>query len=69
MQISLNTVTVREKWGLPECIEGAARHGIPGIAPWRDVLQAMGVEAAARRIRVYELVHIRPGVCMLVLVT
>jgi len=49
--LSLNTVTVREKWGLAECIEGCARQGIPGISPWRDVLQAMGVAAAARRIR------------------
>ena len=51
MRISLNTVTVKERWGLADCIEGAVRHGIPGIAPWRDVLQAMGVEAAARQIR------------------
>ena len=51
MQLSLNSVTVRDKWGLAECIEGCARHGIAGISPWRDVLQAMGVEAAARRIR------------------
>ena len=49
--LSLNTVTVKEKWGLAECIEGCARHGIPGISPWRDVLQAMGVEKAARAIR------------------
>jgi sugar phosphate isomerase/epimerase len=49
--LSLNTVTVKERWGLAECIEGCARHGIPGISPWRDVLQAMGVEAAARQIR------------------
>lgn len=49
--LSLNTVTVREEWGLAECIEGCARHGIPGIAPWRDVLAAMGVDAAARQIR------------------
>jgi sugar phosphate isomerase/epimerase len=49
--LSLNTVTVREKWGLAECIEGCARHGIPGISPWRDVLGAMGVDAAARHIR------------------
>ena len=49
--LSLNTVTVRDRWGLAECIEGCARHGIPAIAPWRDVLQAMGVTAAARRIR------------------
>ncbi len=51
MEMSLNTVTVKEKWGLAECIEGCARHGIPGIAPWRDVLQAMGVKQAARQIR------------------
>ena len=49
--LSLNTATVKERWGLAECIEGCARHGIPGISPWRDVLQAMGVEEAARQIR------------------
>ena len=51
MEPALNTVTVKEKWGLADCIEGCARHGITGIAPWRDVLQAMGVDAAARQIR------------------
>lgn len=50
-QLSLNTVTVKEKWGLAACIEGCARHGILGISPWRDVLHAMGVDAAARHIR------------------
>ena len=49
--LSLNTVTVKERWGLAECIEGCARHGIPGISPWRDVLAAMGVGQAARHIR------------------
>jgi len=49
--LSLNTVTVKERWGLKECIEGCARHGIPGISPWRDVLQAMGVRQAAHAIR------------------
>jgi len=48
--LSLNTATVKQ-WTLAECIEGCARHGIPGISPWRDVLQEMGVDAAARRIR------------------
>ena len=51
MRLSLNTVTLKEKWGLAECIEGCARHGVPGISPWRDVLQAIGVQAAAKRIR------------------
>jgi sugar phosphate isomerase/epimerase len=50
--LSLNLATVRERWGLPECVEGCARHGIPGIAPWRDALaDAGGAERAARRIR------------------
>ncbi len=51
LPLSLNTVTVRERWSLADCIEGCARHGIPGIAPWRDRLAEMGVAAAARRIR------------------
>ncbi len=49
-RLSLNTITVKQ-WTLGQCIEGAARHGIPGIAPWRDKLAEMGVAAAARQIR------------------
>ncbi len=49
--LSLNTATVREQWDLAHCIEGCARHGVPGISPWRNVLQAMGVARAARAIR------------------
>ena len=49
-RLSLNTITVRQ-WTLAQCIEGCARHGIPGIAPWRDKLQELGVDAAARHIR------------------
>jgi len=48
--LSLNTVTVRPLT-LAQTIEACARHGIPGISPWRDVLQAMGVDKAARHIR------------------
>ncbi|MCR4268319.1 sugar phosphate isomerase/epimerase [Nitratireductor sp. ZSWI3] len=50
-RLSLNTATVREKWSLAECIEGCLRHGIGGISPWRDKLQEMGVDKAARAIR------------------
>ena len=49
-RLSLNTITVKQ-WSLAQCIEGCARHGIPGIAPWRDKLAEMGVAAAARQIR------------------
>ncbi|MFN6956030.1 MAG: sugar phosphate isomerase/epimerase family protein [Acetobacteraceae bacterium] len=48
--LSLNTITVTGL-SLAQCIEACARHGIPGIAPWRDVLQAMGTQAAAKHIR------------------
>ncbi|HYL18769.1 MAG TPA: sugar phosphate isomerase/epimerase family protein [Burkholderiales bacterium] len=50
-RLSLNTATTRKQWSLAEAIAGCARHGIKGIAPWRDQLQVMGVEAAAQAIR------------------
>ena len=53
--LSLNTATTRGKWGLAEAIEGCARHGVGGIAQWRDLLQAMGVAKAVRAIRAHGL--------------
>jgi sugar phosphate isomerase/epimerase len=50
-KLSLNTATIRAKWGLAQAIEGCARHGIHGIAPWRDQLAAMGVKQAVRAIK------------------
>jgi sugar phosphate isomerase/epimerase len=50
-RLSLNTATLREQWTLAECIEGCVRHGVPGIAPWRDKLAELGPERAARMIR------------------
>lgn len=50
-QLSLNTATVREQWNLAQCIDGCARHGFGGIAPWRDKLHEMGTTAAANAIR------------------
>ena len=49
--LSLNTATVRKQWNLAQAIEGCARHGIRGIAPWRDKLAEMGVREAARAIK------------------
>lgn len=48
--VSLNTATVREQWDLRRMIEGCVRHGIGGISPWRDKLQACGVDEAARML-------------------
>ncbi|MDH4093858.1 MAG: sugar phosphate isomerase/epimerase [Betaproteobacteria bacterium] len=50
-KLSLNTATTRAQWGLAQAIDGCARHGIRGIAPWRDQLAAMGVQEAARAIK------------------
>ncbi|WP_085883500.1 sugar phosphate isomerase/epimerase family protein [Oceanibacterium hippocampi] len=50
-RLSLNTATVRAQWNLAQCIEGCARHGFGGIAPWRDKLAELGTEVAARQIR------------------
>ncbi|MGS4945844.1 sugar phosphate isomerase/epimerase family protein [Meridianimarinicoccus sp. RP-17] len=49
--LSLNTATVSKQWDLAQCIEGCACHGIGGISPWRDKLQACGVDRAAKLIR------------------
>ena len=49
-RLSLNTITLRGST-LAACIEGCARHGIRGIAPWRDRLAEYGVARAARHIR------------------
>ena len=49
--LSLNGATVRKQWQLAQIIEGCARHGIRGIAPWRDQVAAMGLKPAAQAIR------------------
>ena len=49
--LSLNTATVQAQWTLAQCIEGCARHGIGGIAPWRDKLAECGAARAALLIR------------------
>jgi sugar phosphate isomerase/epimerase len=50
-RLALNVATVREQWDLARCIEGCARHGIPGIAPWREGLAEYGLARAARHLR------------------
>ena len=49
--LSINTATLREQWTLPQIIDGCARHGIRGIAPWRDQVARTGLDESARRIR------------------
>jgi sugar phosphate isomerase/epimerase len=54
-RLSLNTATVKVQWTLAQAIEGCARHGIRGIAPWRDKRAEMGVTQAASAIKAHGL--------------
>jgi sugar phosphate isomerase/epimerase len=48
--ISINSMTVKP-WSLEQLVEGCARAGISAISPWRDIVQAYGVERAGKLIR------------------
>lgn len=50
-RLSINQVTMRERWSLAQTITGLARHDIRGIAVWRDKLAELGIEDAAKRLR------------------
>jgi sugar phosphate isomerase/epimerase len=50
-RLSINTATLRAQWTLPQIVAGLARHGIRGIAPWRDQVAQAGVKQAAQQIR------------------
>jgi len=49
--LSLNTATVRKQAPLDRIIEAAAARGIGMIDPWRDQVQAIGLDKVARQIR------------------
>jgi sugar phosphate isomerase/epimerase len=50
--ISINSMTVKA-WSLEQLIEGCARVGMSAISPWRDIVQACGLERAAKLIRAH----------------
>ena len=50
-QMSLNTATVKEQCNLRQAIDLCARHGIGGIAPWRENLKEFGIDEANRMIQ------------------
>jgi sugar phosphate isomerase/epimerase len=49
-QLAINSATVKP-WSLQQLVDGCARAGITGIAPWRDIVQAAGLSTASRLIR------------------
>ena len=48
--LAINSATVKA-WSLEQLVEGCVRAGISAIAPWRDIVQACGVERAGKLIR------------------
>jgi sugar phosphate isomerase/epimerase len=48
--LSVNSATVKP-WSLEQLVDGCARAGITAISPWRDIVQACGVERAGKLIR------------------
>lgn len=49
-RFAINQITT-PKWTLAQAIEGYVRHGIHGIAVWRNFLEDYGEAAAARHLR------------------
>src|SRR5882724_12012723 len=49
--LSINLATVRQQFGLKDGIEACLRQGITAIAPWRDHIEATGLDEAARIIK------------------
>lgn len=49
--VSLNLATVRKQWGLRDAVAAAARHGFAGVAPWREMVQEVGIAESARIFR------------------
>jgi sugar phosphate isomerase/epimerase len=50
--LSINSATVKA-WTLEQLVEGCARAGLSAISPWRDIVQACGVERAGKLIRAH----------------
>ncbi len=48
--LAVNSATVKS-WTLRQLVDGCARAGIGGIAPWRDIVQDAGAQQAGRLLR------------------
>lgn len=47
-RIAINQATTRLQWNFRQSVEGYARHGVRGIAVWRDKIQECGIGDAKR---------------------
>jgi sugar phosphate isomerase/epimerase len=46
--LSINLATVRQQYGFAAAVDACLAQGITAIAPWRDQVEAIGLEEAAR---------------------
>jgi len=46
--LSMNLATTRGVWGFADAVEGCLRHDITAISPWRNQVEAIGLNEAAR---------------------
>jgi len=53
-RLAIHTMTTKP-WSLAECIEHYQRAGVPGITVWRNVVQDVGAETAARMLAASDL--------------
>jgi sugar phosphate isomerase/epimerase len=49
--LSINLATVRHQYDLKTGVEALVKHGIRGVSPWREHVQAVGAVEAARIIK------------------
>src|ERR1051325_8250129 len=49
--LSINLATVRHQFDLKTGVEALVKHGIRGVSPWREHVQAVGAAEAARIIK------------------
>ncbi|WP_164199317.1 sugar phosphate isomerase/epimerase family protein [[Micrococcus luteus] ATCC 49442] len=49
-RLALNSATTK-KWTLAQVVDGCVRAGVPAIGPWRDRVEEIGVDKAAKLIR------------------
>src|SRR5581483_3206642 len=52
--LAINQATTKA-WSLTEAIEGYARHGVRGIAVWRDKLAELGTARAASMLKAHDM--------------
>lgn len=53
--LSINLATTRGAWGFADAVDGCLRQGITAISPWRDQVEAIGLDEAARIVKANDL--------------